>query len=111
MCRHHGTDAGAYGKRTQSNKGVWVPLKLRPTGLGAGIDKDRQDFTIYSGGLAVGRIYETRGGPDRLRWFWSFTVTCPMTRSDRVSTLEEAKVQFETAWRQWLAWAKLREDT
>ena len=56
----------------------------------------------------VGRIYETRGGPDHLRWFWSFTVTCPMTRSDRVSTLEEAKAQFETAWRQWLAWAKLQ---
>ena len=34
-----------------------------------------------------------------------------MTRSDRVSTLEEAKAQFETAWRQWLAWAKLRDDT
>ena len=34
-----------------------------------------------------------------------------MTRSDRVSTLEEAQAQFETAWRQWLAWAKLREVT
>jgi hypothetical protein len=32
-----------------------------------------------------------------------------MTRSDRVATLEEAKAQFETAWRQWLAWAKLQE--
>jgi len=32
-----------------------------------------------------------------------------MTRSDHVSTLEEAKVQFETAWRQWLAWAELQE--
>ena len=31
---------------------------MRPTGLGAGIDKDRQDFTIYSGGWAVGRIYD-----------------------------------------------------
>src|SRR4051794_16744955 len=56
--------------------------------------QDRQGFTIYGGGWAVGRIYETRGGPDHLRWFWSFTVTCPMTRSDWVSTLEEAKVQF-----------------
>ena len=73
-----------------------MALILRPTGLGAGIDKDRQDFTIYSGGWAVGRIYETRGGPDHLRWFWSFIVTC-LTRSDRVSTLEEAKAQFETA--------------
>jgi hypothetical protein len=61
-----------------------MPLTKCPTGLGAGIDKDRQDFTVY----------ETRGGPDHLRWFWSFTVTCPMTRSDRVPTLEEAKVQF-----------------
>ena len=26
-----------------------MALKMRPTGLGAGIDKDRPDFTIYSG--------------------------------------------------------------
>ena len=30
-----------------------------------------------------------------MRWFWSFTITGPMTRSDRVSTLEEAKAQFQ----------------
>jgi hypothetical protein len=86
-----------------------MPLTMRPTGLGFGIDKDRPDYTVYCGGWAVDRIYETRGGPDHLRWFWSFTVICPMTRSDRVPTLEEAKAQFETAWRQWLAWAKLQE--
>jgi hypothetical protein len=33
----------------------------------------------------VGRFYETRGGPDNLRWFWSMTVNGPMTRSDRVA--------------------------
>ena len=86
-----------------------MALTLRPTGLGAGIDKDRPDYTIYSGEWAVGRIYETRGGPAHLRWFWSLTVYPPMARSDRVATLEEAKAQFETAWRQWLAWAKLQE--
>jgi hypothetical protein len=59
-----------------------MPLTMRPTGLGAGIDKDRPDYTVYSGRWAVGWIYETRGGPDHLRWFWSMTVTCPMTRSD-----------------------------
>jgi hypothetical protein len=48
-----------------------------PDGLGAGIDKDRPDYTVYSGGWAVGRIYETRGGPDHLRWFWSLTVDPP----------------------------------
>ena len=64
-----------------------MPLKLRPTGLGSGIDKDRPDYTVYCGEWDVGRIYETRGGPDSLRWFWSLTVNGPMTRSDRVATL------------------------
>jgi len=77
MCRHHSTEM-----RSNMASGCMMPLTLRPTGLGAGIDKDRPDYTIYSGGWAVGRIYETRGGPDRLRWFWSFTVTGPMTCSD-----------------------------
>ena len=86
-----------------------MPLKLRPTGLGAGIDKDRPDYIIYSGGWAVGRIYETRGGPDHLRWFWSLTVTCPMARWDKVATLEEAKAQFQKCWDVWKAWAELRE--
>ena len=78
-----------------------MPLTMRPTRLGAGIDKDRQDFTIYSGdGRSAGSMRRAVvliacAGSG------SFTVTCPMTRSDRVSTLEEAKAQFETAWRQW----------
>jgi hypothetical protein len=62
-----------------------MALKLRPTGLGSGIDKDRADYTVYCGGWDVGRIYQTRGGPDTLRWFWSMTVNGPMTRSDRVA--------------------------
>ena len=86
-----------------------LTLKLRPTGLGSGIDKDRLDYTIYSGGWAVGRIYETRGGPEHLRWFWSLTVNGPMTRSDRVATLEEAMAQFQKSWDAWKAWAGLRE--
>jgi hypothetical protein len=32
-----------------------MPLKMRPTGLGAGIDKDRPDFTVYCGEWEVGR--------------------------------------------------------
>jgi hypothetical protein len=42
-----------------------MPLKLRPSGLGSGIDKDRPDYTVYSGDWDVGRIYQTRGGPDK----------------------------------------------
>ena len=26
-----------------------MSLKLRPTGLGSGIDKDRLDYTVYTG--------------------------------------------------------------
>jgi hypothetical protein len=48
-----------------------MPLKLRPTGLGSGIDKDRPDYAVCTGEWEVGRIYQTRGGPDSLRWFWS----------------------------------------
>jgi hypothetical protein len=51
-----------------------MPLKLRPTGLGSGIDKDCPDYSVYSGEWEIGRIYQTRGGPDSLRWFWSLTV-------------------------------------
>jgi hypothetical protein len=86
-----------------------MPLKLRPTGLGSGIDKDRPDYGVYSGEWCVGRIYQTRGGPDSLRWFWSLTVNGPMTRSDRVATLEEAKAQFQKSWDEWKAWAKMEE--
>ena len=60
-----------------------------------GIDKDRADYTVYSGQWNIGRIYQTRGGPDSLRWSWSLTVNGPMTRSGRVATLEEAKAQFQ----------------
>ena len=74
-----------------------MALKLRPTGLGSGIDKDRPDYTVYCGEWAVGRIYQTRGGPEHLRWFWSLTVTDPMTQMGRAQTLEEAKVQFQKA--------------
>ena len=39
-----------------------MALKLRPSGIGSGIDKDRQDYTVYTGGWDIGRIYEVRGG-------------------------------------------------
>jgi hypothetical protein len=57
--------------------------------------------------------FGTAGWPSRraldLRWFWSMTVNGPMTRSDRVATLEEAKAQFQKSWDAWKTWAKLEE--
>jgi len=48
-----------------------MPLKLRPAGLGSGLDKDRPDYIVHTGEREIGRIYQTRGEPDNLRWFWS----------------------------------------
>jgi len=31
----------------------------------------RTDYTVYCGEWDVGRIYQTRGGPESLCWFWS----------------------------------------
>jgi hypothetical protein len=89
-----------------------VPLKLCPTGLGSGIDKDRPDYTVYCGDWAIGRIYETRGGPENLRWFWSLTVNPPMARSNKAATLEEPRRSFSGAGppgrrgRSWKRWGK-----
>ena len=86
-----------------------MALKLRPTGLGGGVDKDPPDFIVCSGKWDVGRIYQARGGPDNLRWFWSMNVNGPMARADRVATLEEAKAGVQKCWEAWKAWAKLVE--
>ena len=45
-----------------------MPLKLRSSGLGSGIDKDRPDYIVSSGQWDIGRIYQTRGGPENMRW-------------------------------------------
>ena len=74
------------------------------TGLGSGIDKDRPDYTVHCGEWGVGRIYETRGGP-----FWPMNVNGPMTRADRVATLEDASQFQKESWDAWKAWAKLEE--
>jgi hypothetical protein len=48
-------------------------LTLRPTGLGSPADKDRSDYTVFSGEFAVGRIHEVRGAPADFQGFWAIT--------------------------------------
>jgi hypothetical protein len=69
-----------------------MPLKLRATGLGTGID---QGLPRVTGEWEIGRMYEARDGPEHLRWFWS------MSRSNRVLSVEEAKAQLQTSWDAW----------
>jgi hypothetical protein len=87
-----------------------MPLTMRPTETSP-VNKGRVDFTAYCGAWAVGRIYEHLEGPEHLRWFWALNGMFGRPREIRdhghAPTLDEAKAQFEAAWRQWLAGAKL----
>ena len=46
-----------------------MTLKMRPTGLGHGVYKDVPDYSVFCGEWCIGRIYQTRTGPESLRWF------------------------------------------
>jgi hypothetical protein len=91
-----------------------MSLKLRPTGVASAVDKDREDYAVFSGEWEMGRIYEECGSPHHLRWYWSLhgILGKPLDiRTDgRAPTLEAAEAQFEASWRQWLASAKLAES-
>ncbi len=45
-----------------------MPLKMRPTCLGHGVYKDDVDYGVFCGEWCIGRIYQTRTGPESLRW-------------------------------------------
>ena len=82
------------GRRLQSRL---MALTMRTAGLSSGIDQDRADYAVFCGEWNIGRIYEVRGGPEHLRWFWAlhFPSKPESLRTDnRVATLEAAKVEF-----------------
>jgi hypothetical protein len=90
-----------------------MALTLRPTRLGSPIDSDREDYGVFSREWRIGRIYEIRGGPDHLRWFWALNGILGkpggLRTDDRAATLEEAKAQLRESWDIWLKWAGLLE--
>ena len=85
-----------------------MSLTMRPTGGHSPVYQDRQDWTIFEDGKAVGRIYEdaSASAPADLRWFWSVIVyvdpRAGVRTSGKVAALDEAKAEFEAAWRRWL---------
>ena len=54
-----------------------MPLKLRPTGLGHGVDKDRPDYKVFTGEWESAAS-TSRDGPDEVRLFWSLPVVVLM---------------------------------
>jgi hypothetical protein len=76
-------------KSSRSSLGHNNGPKIRPTGKsieprGTQHGQRNRPALARESVWEVGRIYETHGGPDNLRWFWSTTVNGPMTRSGRV---------------------------
>jgi hypothetical protein len=75
-----------------------MALTMRPAGLSSGIDQDRADYTVFCGEWNIGGIYEVRGGPEHLRWFWAFHFPSKpesLRTDNRVATLDVAKAEFE----------------
>jgi hypothetical protein len=88
-----------------------MALKMRATGLSSPVDEHLTDFTVLAGKWVIGRIYEVRGSPPGLRWFWSLHLNGPMKRSDRVASLDEAKAQLKKSWEEWKTWAEMEETS
>jgi hypothetical protein len=79
-----------------------MPRTLRPTGLSSPVHADQLDYTVFEDGREIGRMYEDRYRPPKLRWFWSITVyvhpKLGLAINGRASSLEEAKAQFLSSW-------------
>jgi hypothetical protein len=86
-----------------------MPLKLRPTGLGSGLYKDRPDCTVVTGEWEVGRIYETRGGPEKS----ALVLVDDRQRSDDAlgprDDSRRGQGAVQNNWDAWKAWANLEE--
>jgi hypothetical protein len=85
-----------------------MTLKLRPSGLGSGIDKTRPDFTVFTGGWDIGRIHMTRGGPES-----ALVLVADRERSDHAlgkgGDLGRGEGAVSKKWAAWKALAKLDE--
>ncbi len=91
-------------------------LTLRPTDLStAATHQPRPDWTVMSGGLRVGRIYEIDGPNDSAyRWYWALNGVHAgpdvMQITGMAPTFEEAKAAFGENWEKWKTWAKLTDE-
>ncbi len=90
-----------------------MPLIMRNTRITVR-NADRCDYTVMSGGLPIGRLYEdfSTTNPDD-RWLWSIfgvragpDVMCLKGNAPNLTTAEE---QLRANWNKWLAWANLAE--
>ena len=79
---------------------------------GHGVYKDSVDYSVFSGDWLIGRIYERKGFPDDVRFFWSLhgvVLTRPpdIHTDGHMPSLEAAKAEFKRSWVRWLEWSEL----
>jgi hypothetical protein len=76
-----------------------MPLKLRPTCLGSGIDKDRPDYTMYCGEWAG--IMKAAAKPADASWLWTLAYGQHEDRTPThgyEATREAAMAAFARSW-------------
>ncbi len=81
------------------------PLTLRKTVIGGETAPD--DYVVIWDELPIGRIFKSVGVGGNQIWSWSAGLPNVPQRSNhrgRADSLEQAKVQFRTAW------AEIKED-
>jgi hypothetical protein len=83
-----------------------MALKMRATGLSSPVDQHLTDFTVLTAEWVIGRIYEVRGSPPDLRWFWaphlngSAQIASPRSKKSRTSSRPAGKRgSFGQTWR------------
>ena len=77
-----------------------MPLAMRPTGLGSGIDKDRPDYTVVTGEWEVGRIMKAAAKPADASWLWTYGQHEDRTPTHGYeATREAAMAAFAKSWR------------
>jgi hypothetical protein len=90
-----------------------VSYFAQTTGLGHGVYKNSID-SVFSGDWLIGRIYERKGFPNDVRFFWSLHGIV-LTRPPDINTdghtpcLEAAKAEFKSNWLRWLEWSERAE--
>jgi hypothetical protein len=78
-------------------------------------DSSAEDFHVMHGELRIGQIYKRKVSlrPDA-QWLWALN-GLPVSIDDLPLTglsasLEEATIAIGERWRNWLAWARLKEE-
>ena len=92
-------DEATRGRRASTLEGAWRPSATSP-GL-PGSKPPTGDEKVKAVLSGIRRTIGAASVPTVCRSFWSMTVNGPMTHSDRVETLGEAKAQFQKSRAAW----------